>query len=78
MAFGTPIGNYTIPKIRPPLIWAINVSLYAMRIDTVQEDWLEIEQRARRFVTIDEARELLAEPEMVKIAAEFVGELQGN
>ena len=67
-----PIGAYLIPKIRPPLIWTIEVELYGMRVDEVQENWLEIDQRVRRFVTLDEARELLAEPEMVAMAEKFV------
>lgn len=71
-----PVGSYIIPKIRPPLIWAIKVSLYPMRIHTVQDEWLEMDQRTRRFVTIDEAEEVLAEPEMVEIAAKFVEEMQ--
>lgn len=66
-----PIGTYLIPKIRPPLIWAIEVQLYAMRVDEVQDTWLEIDQRVRRFVTLDEAVELLAEPEMVDMAKVF-------
>ena len=67
-----PIGAYLIPKIRPPLIWTIEVELFAMRVDEVQDTWLEIEQRVRQFVTLDEARVLLAEPEMVTLAEKFV------
>lgn len=67
-----PIGLYRIPKIRPPHIWTIEVELYAMRVDEVRDDWLEIDQRVRSFVTLDKARELLAEPEMVAMAERFV------
>lgn len=69
-----PIGSYRSPKIRPPWIWTIEVALYAMRIYEVQDTWLEIDQRVRNFVTLDDARNLLSEPEMVTLAEKFVAE----
>ena len=67
-----PIGQYRTPKIRPPLIWTIEVTLYPMRIDEVLDKWIEIKQRKRRFVTLDEARELLNDPDMLDLAGRFV------
>ena len=67
----TPVGLYRIPKIRPPHIWTIEVELYAMQIDEILDQWIEIDQRVRRFVTLEEAHELLAEPEMIRLAETF-------
>ena len=67
-----PIGSYRTPKIRPPWIWTIEVTLYGMRVDKVLDEWLEIDQRTRHFVDIAKARDLLAEPEMVTMAERFV------
>ena len=67
-----PIGVYRTPKIRPPLIWTVEVVLLPMRIDEVLDQWIEIDQRERRFTTLDEARALLSEPDMIDMAARFV------
>ena len=67
-----PIGSYAIAKIRPPLIWTVQVALYTMRIDEVLDDWQEINQRTRKFVTLAQAQELLAEPDMIALAEQFV------
>lgn len=61
----TDIGGYRIPKIRPPLIWTLEVAVYPMRVETVLDDWLESDQRTRKLVTLDEASELIVEPEIV-------------
>ena len=66
-----PLGAYQIPKIRPPLIWTIEVELFPMRIDRTLDTWLEIDQRQRRFVTLEEAADLLYEPEMLRLAQRF-------
>ena len=70
-AWDQPIGTYRTPKIRPPLIWTVEVNLYPMPIDVVLDDWQEIHQRERRFVTMDEARDLLSQPEMIELAEQF-------
>ena len=67
-----PIGRYRTPKIRPPLIWTVEVALYTMRIDSVLDRWIEEDQRQRRFVTLEEARGLMDEPEMLALAEKFV------
>ena len=67
-----PIGSYRSPKIRPPWIWTIEVTLYAMRIDRVLDDWLEVNERTRSFVDMAKAQELLAEREMIELAERFV------
>ena len=66
-----PLGAYQIPKIRPPLIWTIEVELFPMRIERTLDTWLEIDQRQRRFVTLEEAADLLYEPEMLRLARRF-------
>jgi len=66
-----PIGAYQVPKIRPPLIWTVEVALYPMRVDEVLDIWIEADQRERRFVTVEEAQDLLPEPEMVRLARAF-------
>ena len=67
-----PVGGFMIPKIRPPMIWTIEVTLYAMPVDDIHDVWLEAGQRLRRFVTIEEARALMTEPEMLDLAERFV------
>lgn len=61
------VGSYRIPKIRPPLIWTVEVVVYPMRVETVQDDWMESGQRNRKLVTVDEAAELIVEPEIVNL-----------
>ena len=61
------IGSYRIPKIRPPLIWTVEVVVYPMRVSAVHDDWEEAGQRDRRLVTVDEAAGLIAEPEIVAL-----------
>ena len=73
----TPVGSYLTPKIRPPLIWTVGVTLYAMRIDEVLDKWIEAGQRTRRFVTIDEAADLLEDQEMLELARQFVAGQKG-
>ena len=75
---GPAIGRYRTPKIRPPLIWTVEVTLYAMRVDRVLDTWQEIDQRTRRFVTLDQARDLLAEPDMITLAERFVTDDLGD
>ncbi len=72
----TPIGTYRTAKIRPPLIWTIEITLYPVEITQVLEDWLEIKQRERRFVRIDEAAQFLAEPDMVALVRSFANARQ--
>ena len=61
------VGSYCVPKIRPPLIWAVEVFLFPMRVAEVQPEWLEQDQRVRRLVSIDEAADLILEPEIVDL-----------
>ena len=70
-AHDRPVGIYRTPKIRPPLIWTVQVTLYPMPIDVVLDDWQEVHQRERRFVTMEEARELLSQPDMIDLAEQF-------
>ncbi len=66
-----PFGSYQTVKIRPPHYWSVNVALYAMQIDRILNVWDESAQRLRRFVTLEEARDLLDEDDMVRLAEEF-------
>ncbi|MEM7211849.1 MAG: NUDIX domain-containing protein [Pseudomonadota bacterium] len=61
------IGLYRVPKIRPPLIWTVEVSLFAIQVSEVLAAWQEEHQRERRLVTIDEAAELIFEEEIADI-----------
>ena len=67
-----PLGTYRTRKIRPPLFWEVEVTLFPMEIDEVLDVWIEAEERERRFVTIDEARELLADIEIVALVEPFL------
>ena len=62
-----PVGSYRLPKIRPPLIWTVQVALFAMHVDEVHKDWQESHQRERKLVTVDEAASLIIEPEIVAL-----------
>ena len=67
-----PLGRYRVAQIRPPLIWTVDVSLYAMEIEEVMDVWIEAGQRQRRFVTLDEAKTLMEEPQMLALARRLV------
>lgn len=67
----TPVGRFRIPKIRPPLIWTIEVALYAMRVHAVADTWLEQDERERRLVSLDEAATLIEEPEILALVRGF-------
>lgn len=66
-----PIGSFRSEKIRPPHVWALQVDLFPLAVDEVCDEWPESAQRLRRFVTLDEARDLLADPEMLALAELF-------
>ena len=61
------IGHYHVAKIRPPLIWTVQVALYPMLVTEVLEEWKELKQRERRLVTIDEAAELIIEQDIIAL-----------
>ena len=65
------VGSFRTRKIRPPNTWQLEVEVFPVEIREVRENWPEAEQRTRRFVTIDEARELVGEPAILEIAATF-------
>jgi 8-oxo-dGTP pyrophosphatase MutT (NUDIX family) len=67
----TPVGSFRTPKIRPPLTWTLEVTIYPMRVDEVLDVWIEAGVRSRRFVTLKEARKLLNDPAMFAIAERF-------
>lgn len=72
---GAPaIGSYRLPKIRPPLIWTVEVTLYPMPITEVLDDWLEIGQRQRLFVAPEDAMALLTDPEITDLVRGFWGD----
>jgi 8-oxo-dGTP pyrophosphatase MutT (NUDIX family) len=66
-----PIGTFRGVKVRAPFSWPIEVTMYPLRIERVLDDWPEARQRDRRFVTLAEARSLLADPAMLAIAERF-------
>lgn len=70
-----PVGSYRVPKIRPPLIWTVEVDLYPMRVGEVLDHWVEAHQRVRQFLSLDRAREVMAEPEMIAVAQRFIENL---
>jgi len=65
------LGTYRVPKIRPPLIWTVEVLLYPMPIERVLDHWLEAGERDRRFVAPDEALALLDDPGMAGLVRAF-------
>lgn len=72
VAPGAPaIGAYRLPKIRPPLIWTVEVTLYPMPILEVHDNWLESDQRQRLFVTPEDAMIMLSDPEIAGLVRLF-------
>lgn len=67
-----PVGTYRTRKIRPPLYWHVDVALYPLKIADVLDVWIEVDQRNRRFVTIDEARELLTDVGVIALIDSFL------
>lgn len=63
-----PLGAYQSLKVRPPVFWTIEVDLYPMRVDEVLDIWIEADQRARKFVSPDEAAALLGDPALSELA----------
>ncbi|MEM9063135.1 MAG: NUDIX hydrolase [Pseudomonadota bacterium] len=55
----TPIGRYRIPKIRPPLIWTLDVEIYPLCVTRVDDTWREKAERERRLVGLAEAHQLI-------------------
>lgn len=67
-----PVGAYRARKIRPPNVWPIEVEVFPVAVREIRDRWPESNQRQRRFVTIDEARALLADPVVLGLAEGFV------
>lgn len=72
------IGSYRSLKIRPPALWTVDVALYPLRIEQVLDDWVEADQRQRRFVTLAEASELIADPDLLGLAMAVERRLMGR
>lgn len=73
-----PVGRITMPKIRPPLIWTIEVALYPMKIERVLDVWIESGQRLRRLATIAEARRIIGQPDTLALAECLVADLESR
>jgi 8-oxo-dGTP pyrophosphatase MutT (NUDIX family) len=67
------VGTFRTAKVRPPFAWPLDITLYPLRVERVLDRWPEAGQRQRRFVTLAEARTLLAEPDMLRVAELFAG-----
>lgn len=67
-----PIGSYRTLKIRPPQVWTIEVALYPVRVERILDVWDESDRRVRRFATLEEARALLADASMSRLAESFL------
>lgn len=67
-----PLGTYRTRKIRPPHYWEVEVALYPLKIAEVLDVWIEAEQRERRFVTLSEASELLADTGIITLVEPFL------
>lgn len=72
------VGSYQSLKIRPPALWTVDVALYPLRIDEVLDDWMESGQRERRFVTLAEAGELIADPDLLRLAHSAERRIRGR
>ena len=66
------IGQFRTFKIRPPEYWEVDVALFPLEIEQVLDDWLEKDLRDRCFVTLEEARGLVANPVMIEVAERFL------
>ena len=66
-----PIGAFRARKVRPPDVWPIEVEVFPVAVSEIRDRWPEAGERRRRFVTVEEARVLLGDPELVRIIEEF-------
>lgn len=65
------IGRYRSRKVRPPREWDLEIEVYPVAVREIRDNWPERAERTRRLVTIEEARTLLRDPEMLRIAEKF-------
>lgn len=63
-----PVGCFRSRKIRPPKAWTLEIDVFALAVREVRDDWPESAERIRRLVTVEEARALLRDAEMRRIA----------
>ncbi|HET7410621.1 MAG TPA: NUDIX hydrolase [Paracoccaceae bacterium] len=70
-AESSSIGSYRSRKVRPPRAWALEIDVFPVAVREIRDHWPESSERARRFVTVEEARTLLRDPEMLRIAERF-------
>jgi 8-oxo-dGTP pyrophosphatase MutT (NUDIX family) len=68
---GEPIGHYEYAK------WGttLNVTVSLMEVDTTEDQWAEADVRQRRWVTVNEAEQLLDSPQLRDLLAEAVHRL---
>ena len=66
-----PVGVFRARKVRPPQVWPIEVEVFPVAVSDIRDRWPEARERRRRFVTVEEARGLLGDPELVRIIEGF-------
>lgn len=70
-AEAAPIGRYHSRKVRPPRSWQLEIDVYPLAVTEIRDDWPEAGERSRRLVTLDEAREMVRDAEMMLVLERF-------
>jgi len=72
----TPVGSYRA-SMGGDGATLVDVDLYPLRVEQQHEDWRERDQRLRHWVTLSEARRLLADKSLGRLATRLHVQLLG-
>jgi len=62
-----PLGAYRSRRVRNGAAEQIEVVIYPLKVTRQLDRWPERGQRRRRWVSLDEARRLMKEPDLVQV-----------
>ncbi|MHA6297689.1 NUDIX hydrolase [Devosia sp. CAU 1758] len=72
-----PVGSYRASTGGDGAI-LVDVDLFPLKVTTQHDSWREKDQRLRHWVTLSEARRLLADPVLGRLAASLHAKVAGN
>jgi 8-oxo-dGTP pyrophosphatase MutT (NUDIX family) len=64
-----PIGAYRTVKVKGVRRTTLDVDMYPLAVETQHEEWTEKGQRHRHWVLLPEAKRLLSDPVLAKLAS---------
>lgn len=67
-----PLGQYRAVKSGPAGQAPLLIEMFPLEVAEVFDDWPEKAERQRRWVTLDDARHKLSEPDLVAMAEKIV------